>query len=103
MANGSWSASTCKPEVWWYGVPGQGSWYWTQRYGQYWVSQTWAKYRDWGFECGTLGPPVKDYGWIAEMNYGKGCEGQWFLGGAIGWHDGRWNVMAGSYGQVAGR
>lgn len=46
---------------------------------------------------------MKEYGWIAEMNYGKGCPGQWFEGGAIGYHDGAWRIMYGNYGQTTGR
>jgi hypothetical protein len=60
------------------------------------------KFASMGYECGALGPPVKAYGWIQEMNYGRGCYGQWFLGGAVGYHDGAWRVMLGNYGQTGG-
>lgn len=65
-----------------------------------------AKYASLGYECYVnpfLGAPVKDYGWVQEMNYGRGCYGQWFENGAIGYHDGAWRVMYGQYGQTAGR
>lgn len=105
MATNEWSVSTCRGDVWWYGVPGSGTHYWTQRFGQYWVSGgVYQRYSqsDLNFEC-KFGPPVKAYGWIQEMNYGKGCYGQWFQNGAIGYHDGQWNVMWGDYGQTTGR
>lgn len=104
MADGAWSVSACDPSVQWYGVPGAGCHYWTARFGQYWVSGgVYQRYASVGFECGGLGPPVKPYGWISEMNYGRGCWGQWFFNGAIGFHDGQWHVMWGQYGQTAGR
>lgn len=91
----------------WFGYPGWGAYYRTARYGTYGVSGgVYAKYASLGYECYVtpfLGAPVKDYGWIAEMNYGKGCPGQWFENGAIGYHDGAWRVMYGNYGQTAGR
>lgn len=104
VGDGFWTQSGCKSDVWWYGVPGQGCWYWTQRFGQHFVGGgLYQKYASLNYECGLLGPPVKDAGWIQEMNYGKGCNGQWFFNGAIGYHDGAWNVMFGDYGQLAGR
>lgn len=104
MADGAWSVSSCRPDVQWYGVPGAGSHVYTARYGQYWVGGgVYQKWKEWGYECGVLGPPVKAYGWIQEMNYNRGCYGQWFENGAIGYHDRKWNVMAGNYGQTAGR
>lgn len=100
FGDGFWSIG-CRPDVQWYGFPGQGSYYRWNNGPMRWVGGgVWSKYRDMGFECGPLGPPVKDYGWIAEMNYGRGCFGQWFANGAIGYHDGRWNVMLGYYGQM---
>lgn len=102
MGNGFWSTG-CRSDVEWYGYPGWGCYY-RSRYGTFAVSGgVYQTYAAQGYECGPLGPPVKDYGWIAEMNYGRGCWGQWMLGGAIGYHDGRWNVMYGNYGQTAGR
>lgn len=56
------------------------------------------------YECHVhpfLGAPVKDYGWIAEANYGRGAWGQWFENGAVVYHDGAWRVMYGRYGQSA--
>lgn len=104
MADGSWSQSSCRADVFWWGVPGSGCHYWTQRFGQYWVGGgVYQKYASLGWECGVLGPPVRAYGWVAEMNYGRGAYGQWFQNGAIGYHDGQWNLMAGDYGQTAGR
>lgn len=38
MGERFWSTSNCRPDVWWYGISGQGCWYWTARFGQYWVS-----------------------------------------------------------------
>ncbi len=100
FGDGFWSTG-CRRDVEWYGFPGQGSYYRWNGGPMRWVGGgVWSKYRDMGFECGALGPPVKDYGWIGEMNYGRGCFGQWFAGGAIGYHDGRWNVMLGYYGQM---
>lgn len=100
MADGSWSASGCRPDVWWYGYPGQGSYYWTQRWGQYWVSGgVHVKYGQVAYECGMLGAPVKAYGWISEFS----TNGQWFEGGCIVWQDRDWKVKVGSFGQTAGR
>lgn len=104
MADNAWSQSGCRPDVWIYGVPNQGAYAWTARFGMYWV--TGGVYQAWksqGFECGLAGPPVKESGWIAEMNYGRGCVGQWFENAAIGFHDGAWHIMYGQYGQTAGR
>ncbi len=83
----------------WYGYPGQGAYYWTQRYGMYWVGATHATYALANYECGALGPPVKEYQWLSEF----GSYGQWFLGGAIYYKNGRWNVALGNFGQTAGR
>ncbi len=81
-------------------MPGQGTHYWTQRFGQYWVGgglyQTYAAER---FECGRLGPPVKAYQWLSEF----GAFGMWFQGGAIYFLGGRWRVAPGDFGQTAGR
>lgn len=103
MADGGWSQSTCRPDTLWWGVPGAGCWYATQRWGQYWVSgvvyQIYAANR---WECGQLGPPVKPYGFISEFGTG---EGQWFLGGVIifRYTTRSWTVFVGDYGQTAGR
>lgn len=100
MADNAWSQSTCRADVWWYGVPGSGCWYWTQRFGQYWVSggvhQTYANN---GWECGWLGAPVKSYQWLSEFS----AYGQWFEGGAIYYANGSWRVFQGDMGQTAGR
>ncbi len=102
MANGSWSEG-CRPGVWWYGIPGQGSYYWTARYGTYWVGggvyQKFATYASPGYECGALGAPVKEYQWLSEF----GAYGQWFQGGAIYYSGGQWRIAWGDYGQAAGR
>lgn len=105
MGTGFWSYG-CRNDVEWYGVPGSGSWY-RSRFGTYSVTGgLYAKFAEGGrYECyghPFLGAPVKAYGWIAEMNYGRGCWGQWFENGAIGFHDGRWNIMYGQYGQTGG-
>jgi hypothetical protein len=85
MADNAWSQSECREDVWWYGVPGQGCYYWTEWYGTRWtggiIYQTYARH---GYECGWLGAPTSNYGWIAEYQ----SNGQWFEGGAIlanGW------------------
>lgn len=104
MGDNFWSQSGCRPDVWIFGVPGQGAYAWTARFGTHWV--TGGVYQAWksqGFECGIAGPPVKEAGWVAEMNYGQGCVGQWFENAAIGYHDGAWRIMYGQYGQTAGR
>lgn len=97
MADYAWSQSNCRPDVWWYGYPGQGSYYWTQRFGQYWVGgiihQRYAENR---YECGGLGAPVKHYQWLSEF----GQYGTWFEGGAIT-VDGV--VHWGDWGQTVGR
>ncbi len=100
MADGSWSQSTCRGDVWWWGVPGQGTHYWTARYGQYWVGGgVYQKYASVGYECGGLGAPVKPYQWLSEF----GANGMWFQGGAIYYSGGQWRVAWGDYGQTAGR
>lgn len=100
MANGAWSVSGCRGDVWWYGYPGQGSYYWTQRWGQYWVSGAiHTKYSQVLYECGMLGVAVKNYGWISEFNN----NGQWFEGGCIVWQNGEYVIKVGNYGQTAGR
>lgn len=111
QGDNAWTQSPCRPDVWIYGVPGQGSWTWHARWGTFWVGggvyQAWKnqgyEWKNQGYECGILGPAVKAYGWIAEMNYGQGCPGQWFEGGAVGYHNGAWRIMYGNYGQTAGR
>lgn len=81
-------------------MPGEGCHYWTARYGQYWVGGgVYQKYREWNWECGNLGPPVKPYDWLSEF----GAYGQWFEGGAIYYSNGAWRVALGDYGQTAGR
>lgn len=89
-----------------FGYPGWGARY-RSRFGTYDVSGgVYQKYAEGNrYECYVqpfLGAPVKAYGWVQEMNYGRGCWGQWFENGAIGYHDGRWNVMYGRYGQTGG-
>lgn len=100
MADNAWSQSGCRTDVWWYGVPGQGSYYWTARFGQYWVGggvyQRFAAAR---YECGGLGAPVKEYQWLSEF----GAYGMWFEFGAIYYSGGAWRVAYGNYGQTAGR
>lgn len=66
MADGAWSQSGCsgpvyesRPDVWWYGIPGQGCWYWTAVYGQWFVTGSiYANFASGGWECGNAGPPV---------------------------------------------
>lgn len=100
MADGSWSQSTCRGDVWWWGVPGEGTHYWTQRFGQYWVGGgVYQTYAGANWECGGLGPPVKSYGWMTEF----GAWGQWMEGGAIYFASGAWRVRYGDFGQTAGR
>lgn len=99
MADGAWSTSGCRPDVMWYGFPGQGCYYWTQRFGIRWVGSDWATYAAWAFECGVLGPPVKDFEFLSEF----GAAGQWFQNGAIYFKNGAWKVATGDYGQTAGR
>lgn len=100
MADNAWSQSTCRGDVWWYGVPGQGTHYWTARFGQYWVGGgVYQRYAAAGYECGNLGPPVKAYQWLSEF----GAYGQWFEGGAIYYSGGQWRIALGDYGQTAGR
>lgn len=100
MANGSWSQGTCgRTDVWWYGFPGQGSYYWTARFGTYWVGPTWGAFSAQGFECGALGAPVKDYEYLTEF----GAPGQWFEHGALYYKNGAWHEALGDYGQTAGR
>ena len=100
MADNEWSQSTCRSDVWWYGVPGSGTHYWTQRFGQYWVGggiyQTYAAVV---WECGGLGAPVKAYQWLSEF----GAYGMWFEGGAIYYSGGRWKIGWGDFGQTANR
>lgn len=81
-------------------MPGSGTHYWTQRFGQYWVGGgVYQAYAGTGWECGGLGPPVKAYQWLSEF----GAYGQWFEGGAIYYSGGRWKTAFGNYGQTAGR
>ena len=96
----------CRNDVEWKGYAGLGSYY-RSRFGEYWVGGgIFQKYAEGGrYECyghPFLGAPVKAYGWIQEMNYGRGCYGMWFENGAIGYHDGAWRVMYGRYGQTGG-
>ena len=104
MGDGFWS-NGCRSDVEYYGYPGLGSYY-RSRFGQHWVGGgIFQKYASVGYECRVqpfLGAPVKGYGWIQEMNYGRGCYGQWFENGAIGYHDGAWRIMYGDYGQRGG-
>lgn len=105
MGEGFWSYG-CRNDVEYKGYSGLGSYY-RSRYGTYWVGGgVYQKFASVGYECYVypfLGAPVKDYGWVQEMNYGRGCYGQWFENGAIGYHDGQWRIMYGNYGQTAGR
>jgi hypothetical protein len=99
VADNAWSQSTCRGDVYWYGVPGAGSYLWTQRFGTYWVGGgVYAKFAAVGYECGGLGAPVKEYQWLSEFS----AYGQWFQGGAI-YYQGGWKVAWGDYGQTAGR
>ena len=100
MADNQWSQSGCRGDVWWYGVPGQGSYLWTARFGTYWVGGgVYQKFASVGYECGGLGAPVKDYQWLSEF----GAYGQWFQGGAVYYSGGQWRIAWGDYGQTAGR
>lgn len=100
MADNEWSQSTCRGDVWWYGVPGSGTHYWTARFGQYFVGGgVYQKYAGAGWECGGLGPPVKAYQWLSEF----AAYGQWFEGGAIYYSAGAWRIAFGQYGQTTNR
>ena len=100
MADYAWSQSECRGDVWWYGVPGEGCHYWTERFGQYWVGGgVYQIYVSERWECGALGPPVKPYQWLSEF----GAYGQWFEGGAIFYSGSQWGVALGDYGQTANR
>ena len=105
MGERFWSVSDCRPDIWWYGISGQGCWYWTQRFGQYWVSGgIHIKYGQVAYECGMLGVPVKPAGKIGEFGNNNG---QWFEGGCIVWNlqNGiwQWVIKVGDWGQTAGR
>jgi hypothetical protein len=99
VADGSWSQSGCRGDVWWYGFPGQGCYYWTARFGTYWVGSPLSTYAAWQWECGQLGAPVKEYQFLSEFQ----AAGQWFEGGAIYFKGGSWKVATGNFGQTAGR
>lgn len=99
MSDNAWSQSGCRSDVWWYGVPGQGCWYWTARFGQHWVGSPLGTYAAWQWECGALGAVVKDYEFLTEF----AAAGQWFEGGAIYFKNGQWRVVIGNFGQTAGR
>ncbi len=100
MGDRSWTWSTCNPQVQWYGIPGQGTYYWTARFGTYWVGGgVYQRYASANWECGSLGAPVKEYQWLSEF----GAYGQWFEFGAIYYSGGAWRVAYGDYGQTAGR
>lgn len=102
MANGSWSFSSCRPDVQWYGVPGSGCWYYCPRFGQFWVSGgIHVKYGQVLYECGMLGAPCKNY--ITSVGEFGGVPGQWFEGGAIILQNGVWVVKVGNWGQTGGR
>lgn len=68
MGDGYWSQSGCnvngntRPDVWWYGVPGQGSWYWrpgNANPGPYFVGgPIYANFAVGGYECGGAGAPT---------------------------------------------
>ncbi len=60
FATGSWSWSTCRAGVAWFGVPGSGSWYYNVAVpGLYfWLDGIWyQEYARTGFECGAHGGP----------------------------------------------
>lgn len=105
MAWGSWSVSGCgRPDVWNFDTSDQ-MWYWTQRFGTHAISRSggalsaFAAYQAQGYECGRLGPPVKDYGWLSEF----WAWGYWCEFGALIWRNSRWEIVPGDYGQTAGR
>lgn len=101
MGDGYWTQSTCRGDVWWWGVPGSGTWYWTARFGTQWVGGTvYQYYAAWGWECGQLGPPINPYGWVDQFGGGYG---QWFENGCIVYAYGAWRVYVGQYGQLNGR
>ena len=105
MGDRSWSWSTCNPLCMWYGVPGEGTRYWTSRFGEYWVGGFVYQWYSWhNYECtnGTLGVPVKAYGPISEFGGGVG---QWFERGCIIYKYATQGVgvYVGAYGQTAGR
>lgn len=98
-----WSQSGCsppRPDVEWYGIPGSGSYLRTDRFGTYWVGGgVYQRFASEGYECGRLGPPVKEYQWLSEFS----AWGQWFEFGAIYYRNGFWHVAIGNYGQTTGR
>ncbi len=63
------------------------------------MGTTWGPYAAQGFECGALGPPVKDFEFLTEF----GAAGQWFEFGALYFKNGAWRTAIGNYGQTAGR
>ena len=83
----------------------QQMWYWTQRFGTHAFSRSggslsiFAAYQAQRYECGALGPPVKDYAWVGEF----GAWGVWCEFGALVWRNGRWESVLGDWGQTAGR
>lgn len=100
MADYEWSTSGCRPDVQWYGIPGAGSYQHTDRFGTYWIGGgIYQKFAEAGYECGGLGPPVKEYQWLSEF----GAWGMWFEGGAIYYSGGAWRIVFGNYGQTHGR
>jgi hypothetical protein len=60
--DGFWSQSGCRPDISWYGYPGQGAYYrYNNSYPWWWVGGTFNySYGRWGWECGMLGGPVGD-------------------------------------------
>jgi hypothetical protein len=106
MADNAWSQSTCRGTVWWYGVPGQGCWFWTAKWGYVWVSgAVYQKYAQVGYECLSMGAPVKPEGWMTEFDnpllVGWGTNGQWFQGGAIHSSGPLYVASYGNWGQCA--
>ena len=60
--DGFWSQSSCRPDVWWYGFPGEGAVYWHQSTAEIWVGYgVHATYAANGYECGWLGAVRSSY------------------------------------------
>lgn len=68
MGNGYWSQSGCnlnghtRPDIWWYGYPGTGAFYWKPgdpNPGPYFVGgPIHANFAAGGYECGGCGRPI---------------------------------------------
>lgn len=113
MAEGTYSHG-CRPDWQFKSYTGLGSYLRRDGgYPEHWVGggiyQVFAAHH---WECTnldstSLGGPVKDYGLVAEANYGQGAQGQWFERGCITYgselgQPATWHIMYGYYGQGQG-